>query len=89
MHTVQSTLRPTFYRKQEMIFIVRFRVTPCNHVLEFHYQRSCQITWKECGRCAHAHSKWLIFAVLLSVNYYARPQLGVSDTASWSVEWIF
>ena len=27
-------------------------------------------------------------ASIMSVNYYARPQMGVSDTASWRVEWI-
>ena len=28
-------------------------------------------------------------ASIISVNYYERPQMGVSETASWRVEWIF
>ena len=70
-----------------MRFIARFRVMPRNHALEFHYQRCHLTTWKEPGRCARTVNRYIVS--IMSVNYYARPQLGVSDTASWSVEWIF
>ena len=32
----QSTIRPTFTGKQEIVFIVRFRALPRNRALEFH-----------------------------------------------------
>ena len=60
-----DTLYRLYETKKGTPGVFFFCVIPSNHALEIHYQRSHHTTWKEPGRCAH--SKWLIFAIILSL----------------------